>query len=193
MIKELLHLIMRFFSKTDAESQDRQLTLPVSPDVFNERVLTPALRLLPEKMDTPEARVMLVTIALQESALAHRWQVVDRSQPEHMGPARGLLQFERGGGVYGVLNHVSSRKYAHQVCAARGIEPSVNAVYEALHKDDILAAAFGRLLLWTDPQALPTLGDSKAAWDLYMRCWRPGKPWPDKWPDNYKEAMKWVS
>jgi len=188
MIK-LLRMLMAMFSR----GRNEQLSLPISPADFNEKILTPALNILPSKMDSKEARVMLMAIALQESALQHRWQVVNLQRQDDMGPARGLLQFERGGGVYGVLNHVSTRKYAHEVCKARGIEPNINVVYEALHKDDILAAAFGRLLLWTDPQALPTLGDSKAAWDLYMRCWRPGKPWPDKWPDNYKEAMKWVS
>ena len=48
----------------------------------------------------------------------------------------------------------------------------------ALEHDDVLAAAFGRLLLWTDPRAPPAVGDESGAWALYLRCWRPGKPRP---------------
>jgi len=59
--------------------------------------LFPALELLPPVMDSAAARVNLITIALQESKLIHRWQVVDLAKPNVKGPARGLLQFERGG------------------------------------------------------------------------------------------------
>ncbi len=45
--------------------------------------VVPALSLLPGKMDTPEARVMLLAIGLQESHLTFR-----RQRPT--GPARGL-------------------------------------------------------------------------------------------------------
>ena len=38
--------------------------------------IEPALRLLPAALDTPEARVMLIAIGLQESRLVHRRQLV---------------------------------------------------------------------------------------------------------------------
>uniref|UniRef100_UPI00334158FE hypothetical protein n=1 Tax=Castellaniella defragrans TaxID=75697 RepID=UPI00334158FE len=150
--------------------------------------MEPALDLLPAKMGAIEARVMLLAIALQESNLAHRWQVVDLKYPERKGPARGLLQFEQGGGVKGVLTHTASRDYAADVCLARGVVAAPAQVYAALDQDDVLAVALGRLLLWTDPRALPGVNDAPAGWDLYQRVWRPGKPHPDKWPGNHRIA-----
>jgi hypothetical protein len=62
-------------------------------------------------------------------------------------------------------------------------------VYNSLAHDDVLAAAFARLLLWTDPQRLPSLGDADGAWALYLRTWRPGKPHPQTWPALYAQAL----
>jgi len=168
---------------------DHQLiALPMTPQVFVGEVMEPALDLLPARMGSIGARVMLLAIALQESGLAHRWQVVDLSRPWVKGPARGLLQFERGGGVKGVLTHPASRDYAADVCLARGVVAAPAQVYDALDEDDVLAVALGRLLLWTDPRALPGVGDALGAWALYLRVWRPGKPHVDRWSDNYKAA-----
>ncbi|WP_442951954.1 hypothetical protein [Orrella sp. JC864] len=125
-------------------------------------------------MDTPRARVMLLAICGQEADFRHRWQIFDASRPERMGAARGLWQFERGGGVRGVLRHAASAAHARAVCAARAWSPTETDVYNCLHLDDVLAAAFARLLLWTDPRALPDVGDVEGAWQLYLRTWRPG-------------------
>ncbi len=135
-------------------------------------------------MTSPEAEVMLLAIGLQESRLTHRRQIG--------GPARGLLQFELGGGVRGVLRHRSSREHAQAVCRARDVIATESAVYAALEHDDVLAMAFGRLLLWTDPKALPALGDEQAAWDLYLRTWRPGKPHRHTWDALYAKALEAV-
>lgn len=146
-----------------------------------ETAVNPALALLPSAMDTPQARVMLLAIGLQESRFVHRRQIG--------GPARGFWQFEKGGGVRGVLTHASTREQAQLVSKARGVPATADAVYDALDKDDVLAAAFARLLLWSDPKALPALGDADAAWALYLRTWRPGKPHPQTWPDLYRQAV----
>lgn len=143
--------------------------------------IDPALALLPAKMDTPAARVMLLAIGLQESRFVHRRQIG--------GPARGFWQFEKGGGVRGVLTHASTREQAQLVSKARGVPATADAVYDALDKDDVLAAAFARLLLWSDPKALPALGDADASWALYLRTWRPGKPHPETWSDLYRQAV----
>ncbi|GAB3484470.1 hypothetical protein [Azotobacter salinestris] len=143
--------------------------------------IAPALALLPARMTSPAAEVMLLAIGLQESALRHRRQVG--------GPARGLWQFEQGGGVRGVLQHPLSRPRALSICEARGIAPVPSAVYAALEHDDILAAAFARLLLWTDPAPLPAVGEVGKAWDLYLRTWRPGKPHRHSWDRLYAQAM----
>src|SRR5690606_34041393 len=162
--------------------------LPITPHDFFGQIMEPALDLLPARMGSIEARVMLLAIALQESGLAHRWQVVDLRRPAIKGPARGLLQFERGGGVRGVLTHPASRDHAADVCLARGVVAAPQQVYDALDQDDILAVALGRLLLWTDPHRLPGVGDEPGAWALSLRVWRPGKPHVGRWPDNYKAA-----
>ncbi|MGP3789407.1 hypothetical protein [Pseudomonas sp. B392_1p] len=140
-----------------------------------------ALKLLPAKMTSPEAEVLLLAIGLQESRLTHRRQIG--------GPARGLWQFERNGGVRGVLEHKATRGYAVSVCKMRGVEPLADAVYAALEHDDVLAAAFARLLLWTDPKALPAAGEIGAAWDYYLRTWRPGKPHRHTWDGLYAQVM----
>lgn len=148
---------------------------------INRIVLTQAMELLPSRMDSDRARVMLLAIGLQESRLTHRRQIG--------GPARGLWQFERGGGVRGVLNHKASRSYALEVCDERGVKPTMDAVYSALEHDDVLAACFARLLLWTDPPPLPLIPHAPAAWSLYLRTWRPGRPHRQTWDALYREAV----
>lgn len=175
-----------------------QMQLPISPVDFNNLILTKAFEVLPPQMDSKEARVLLTAIALQESGLAHRWQVVDAKRPQLRGPARGLLQFEQGsnisrGGVWGVVEHPASRYWMHRVCAARGVTFTATAIWHAIEHDDVLAAAAARLLLFTDPRRLPDLGDEAGAWNLYMRTWRPGKPHRGTWPDLYAQALAAVT
>ncbi len=141
---------------------------------INRSAITPALKLLPARMDTLNARVVMVAISGQEADFRHRWQVVDPARPDVRGPARGLWQFERGGGVRGVLVHPQCAAAAAQLCSARGVAPDAAAVHAALAGDDVLAAGFARLLLWSDPAPLPAVGDAGAAWQLYLRTWRPG-------------------
>lgn len=132
-----------------------------------------AEHILPGAMASDRARVMQVAIGLQESRFEHRRQLVG-SPPRPTGPAVSFWQFERGGGVRGVLNHHSSKAPAAKVCAALGVKPDAQSVWEAMQTNDTLGAAFARLLLYTDPQALPAVGDVEAAWRLYLRVWRPG-------------------
>lgn len=148
--------------------------------------INPALALLPAAMDSAPARVMLLAIGLQESRLTARCQIIAGGG---RGPARGLWQFEAGGGVRGVMTHPTSRFWAAQVCASRSVPFIQSVVWAALETDDALAAAFARLLLFTDPRRLPTVGDPDAAWACYLRLWRPGKPHPATWPALYAEAV----
>lgn len=147
--------------------------------------IAPALALLPAGMDTPAARVMLLAIGLQESRFVHRRQIG--------GPARGFWQFEKGthasrGGAWGVFLHSASKDHLAALCRARSVTCDPDAIYAALEYDDVLAAGVARLLLWTDPKALPPVGDADAGWALYLRTWRPGKPHPGTWPDLYRQA-----
>lgn len=158
---------------------------------FNLGAVSQALALLPPKLDTEAARVQLLAIGLQECGLRERIQRVNGGG---QGPARGLQQFELGGGVRGVMNHPASRDLAAQVCLARRIGGATSSVvWGELATDDVLAFAFGRLLLLTDPKPLPALGDEEGAWAYYQRNWRPGKPHPERWPGNYQAALAAVT
>ena len=154
-----------------------------------ERAVDPALALLPARMDSPAARVMLLAIGLQESRFEHRRQIG--------GPARGFWQFEKGsrasrGGVWGVFLLVASKDHLAALCKARSVACDPDAIYAALEYDDVLAAGVARLLLWADPKVLPAIGDGEAAWSLYLRTWRPGKPHPQTWPDFYCQVVAQV-
>lgn len=154
--------------------------------------LNSAFELLPDRMRSAQAIVTLLAIQLQEAP--------NQEQRQIGGPAVGIWQFEEGGGIAGVLRHPASRPYALSVCKALGVEPTKAAVYAALQTtDDVLDAAFARLLLWTDAPALPALGDVTGAWQLYLRTWRPGAhsrgtarkkaALRRKWSINYAQAM----
>lgn len=153
-------------------------------DEFTQQAIEPAYALLPARMRSPRATLMLLAIGLQESRFLHRRQIG--------GPARGYLQFERDGGVRGVLRHPVTKIHAITLCAARGVLAAPQQVYDAIEHDDVLAAGFARLLLYSDPAPLPALGDEAGAWSYYLRNWRPGKPHPETWPKLYQNALSFV-
>lgn len=159
------------------------------------QAITPALELLPARMTSPEAEVMLLAIGLQESRFLHRRQLVG-SPPRPAGPAKSFWQAEQGGGmVTGLLryhNH-SVRELAVGLCAVRGVDPAPRAVWDAIEHDDVLAAGLARLLLFTDPAKLPRVADADGAWQLYLRTWRTGKPHPQTWAALYAQALAEVA
>lgn len=153
---------------------------------FIKQALEPALAILPAAMDSPQARVMVLAICLQESGLIHRRQIDN-------GPARGFPQFELGtrksrGGVWGVYLHGASRCWLDRLCASRGVQFLPESIWRAMETDDVLAAGVARLLLFTDPMRLPAIDDVDGAWGLYLRTWRPGKPRQVEWPGNHTLA-----
>lgn len=54
--------------------------------------------------------------------------------------------------------------------------------------NDVLAAVFARLLLWTLPDALPDVHSYEDGWHQYVSAWRPGKPHPATWRGLYGVA-----
>jgi len=141
----------------------------------------PAFRLLGPRFASAPASALLIAIALQESGLRHRVQI--------NGPAHGLWQFEPIG-CEGVLTHPASLAPAKRVCQSIIIDPSPDAVYQAIVYNDVLAAAFARLALWRLPDPLPIQADGpEAAWGQYIECWRPGKPHRERWDENW--AIAW--
>lgn len=152
-----------------------------------ETAINPALALLPPRLDTPEARVLLLAIGMQESRFEFRRQLGD-------GPARSFWQDELGtkatrGGVTGVYLHSASGELLRLLCRERGCEFDPRCIWEAIEHDDVLAAGLARLLLLTDAKPLPKVGDEAGAWETYLRVWRPGKPKPRTWPKCYAAAM----
>lgn len=149
------------------------------------------LSLLPRAMTSDEARVALYTIMLQESRAQHRRQLIKKGGAMvPAGPAKGLWQFERGGGCKGVVEHPASRYWMHQICVRQGVPFNATALWNQLEYDDALAAAAARLLLFTDPHKLPAVDDARGAWNLYIRTWRPGKPHRQTWDAFHAEAVR---
>jgi hypothetical protein len=159
----------------------------MTPETLLRTAIWPALTLLPDRMDSPQARRMLVAIALQESGLRHRRQVARwvEGRPVH-GPARGWWQFEVGG-VIGVLRHRATATPLAEACAALGyVDLSPTELHAIVEHNDVLAAVFARLNLWWLPRPLPDA--ESAAWDQYIEAWRPGKPHRHTWATHWTRA-----
>lgn len=154
-----------------------------------------AARILPSAMFADPAKAVIPMLAMQLQ------EAPNQEQKQIGGPAVGTYQFERGGGITGVLTHPTTRRVAAEVCQRLGVPAEADAVYKALQStDDVLDAAFARLLMWTDPMRLPSAGDVEGAWQLYLRTWRPGaytrgdatkrRQLRQKWNLNYAKAME---
>ena len=158
------------------------------PDHIKQAVAA-ALLLLPKAMHAQEAVVLMYATGLQESKFLDRFQVIEPTRTRK-GPARGFWQFEHGGGVIGVMTHGATRQHAARVCEAQGVPFKSREVWARLETDDVLAAAFARLLLWSDPRPLPRVGDVWGAWECYLSTWRPGKPHRRTWEAFYLAAVQ---
>lgn len=151
-------------------------------DRIHRDILPAAYALLPEKMKSQAATAMSLAIGLQESRFKHWVQVG--------GPAHGYWQFEKGGGVRGVLSHPASRPHILFVCDKLGYVPDSTTLYAAIVDDDVLAACMARLLLYTLPGKLPAPGDPEGSWMQYVEAWRPGKPHRHTWDAFYDQAWE---
>jgi hypothetical protein len=151
----------------------------MTPEQFLQRILIPAEIAFPFKAST-QSRALLLAIAGQESGWANRAQV-----PTDY--AHSWWMFEREG-VEGVMDHPSSGATLRAFCAEQAIGFDPDIIWAAITWHDGLAYALARLLLWTDPQPLPTVGNVENSWLLYTKLWRPGRPRPTVWATIYEEA-----
>lgn len=157
------------------------------------------LALLPEPLRSLDAKVQLYATSIQENPTRAPRQIIKKDgKLQPIGPAAGDYQFEKTGGIRGLLNFKSEsvQSLLTSVCAARQVLRTVDGLFDAIQRDPVLAAALARLLYFTDAGALPKAGAEQYAWDVYLRTWRPGAYERDpkglraKWSKSYAEAMK---
>jgi hypothetical protein len=156
----------------------------MSPKLFLQRAIEPGLSLLPGYMVSDAARVALLAIAGVETNWSKRAQVVSEGPP----PAVSYWQFQSNG-LAGVMTAHGSLLSA--ACATLDIPPA--EAWQAIRYNDALACAAARLLLWSDPEALPEVGDVTACWNYYLHNWRPGKPDETRWKPVYTTACNTVA
>lgn len=149
--------------------------------------LPAAYSLLPAKMNTPAATAQILATGLQESKFKHRKQIG--------GPAMGFFQFERGGGIAGVLRHEATAQHVRAALRALCYPASAatpETCYRLVADNDVLAAVFARLLLWTVPGRLPNRHEAEYGWRVYIDGWRPGKPHRNSWNVYFNSAWQRV-
>jgi len=138
---------------------------------------------------SPLAARFVLAIALQESKLRNRRQVVAGGAEN--GPATSFWQGEKGGGICtGTLTHPSTSFAMKTICDAYNVFPTPGGLWEAIRYQDIVAAAGARLLVYTLPGSLPKTADQ--GWAQYVDAWRPGKPHPETWAENWRLASETV-
>lgn len=148
------------------------------------RLFPVALDMLGPGYDTPEARAMLLAVALQESACVHRVQ-------HGGGPAKSFWQFEPIG-IAGLFSNAKSRAALMVAVGDMAVKFDVTSIHAAIEHNDVLAIICARRLLAQIPEQLPEEDEAVKAWDQYLSAWRPGKPRPEKWQFNYARAWQIV-
>ena len=152
----------------------------MNPSACLSTVIVPTLTEM--NRDSPEARLILLAISIQESALTHLEQVG--------GPARSFWQ-EEPNGIKAVIQNQVVNRILFDYCQRHGIsfdEPDIYAAV-ATEPGQPLACVVARCLLLADPHPLPAIGNEEAAWNCYEWNWRPGKPDRSRWTDSYQAAM----
>lgn len=162
----------------------------MTPQRLYQTAIRPALDELAQLgiPSSQQAARFLLAIAIQESGLKHRRQVV--SGGAENGPAVSFLQGEITGGLIDMLNRPVTSKYMRAICEAYNVTPTPAGLWEAIRYQDIVAFAAGRLLIYTLPSKLAVT--EQEGWLQYMSAWRPGKPHPERWPAAWALASATV-
>lgn len=151
----------------------------MTPSVVYDLILQPLFSVLPDKMNSVEAKAMLLAIGMQESRF--------KARKQHNGPAMGFWQFESAG-ILGVMHHHATQEYAEALLGLLVIADQDAVVYRAMQYNDFIAAGFARLLLWALPHSLPTRDEPEKGWEQYLQAWRPGRPHKETWEMCWSEA-----
>jgi hypothetical protein len=151
------------------------------------RVLDPMFNQLLPHFDSPEARVMLLAIGLQESRSSPRGASTVMVLRAASGSSSAVAV------VVGVLTSAASRDYARRrLLKLRNVAPSADSVWRRLEFDDLLAAAICPPDALGQPASMPALGRGGEAWDYYKATWRPGRPRVRTWNGYYAQALEQV-
>jgi hypothetical protein len=121
-----------------------------------------------------EREVLLVAIAIQESGLKHRRQIGG-------GPARSWWQIEPDTAIDTFQRCLPIRDVWEEF-------PLGDELLVELEHSEIRACAIAAGILRLTPGRLPAVGDEDAAWQYYLKAWRPGKPRPGPWHKAYSDA-----
>lgn len=148
---------------------------------FHRLSLNPGLSLLPDHMDSINARRLLVATALQESALMYRTQI--------KGPARGYWQFEAPV-IRLLLKHNMTAASLRDACLRLDVLPDQDAIHEAIRYNDVLACALARLNYYWYPKQIPS--DIVGLWQYYIDVWKPGRPHRGRWDNSFREAENYI-
>jgi hypothetical protein len=152
----------------------------MTPQTADQLIIVPTLAWLGAPYDSPEARLLLLAIALQESHLKHRKQ-----QP--VAHAKGFWQFEKGGGCAGFETDPHQKVFRKAATALNFPFRSAETWTLIGEGADHLACVMARGLLWSHPKPLPTIGDEEAAFAYYLKQWRPA-------PKNReKNRLRWTT
>lgn len=148
-------------------------------------VVEPALKLLPERMTSNAARVMLLTVGLYKSRFTYRFLTM-RGQPYIKAEDRGFWGFSPGL-TQKVLDDPSTKDLAVSLCEERAVDPK--EAWRFLEIDDVLSAGLARLLL--DIHGLTeNLPASEDAWSLYVSAWSPIYRNMESWEGFYVKSLK---
>lgn len=164
----------------------------MTPTEFRRSIIEPGARWTFEHCGVPSdtaAQRILLAFAAKESDLKERAQII--SGGPGAGPARSFWQGELTGGmVKGVMGFYKPEipAAARRLCEAASVRYEAQAIWRAIEGHDLLAYGLARLLLRTDPPAIPQT--EEGAWACYAdRLWRPGKPLKAKWPKAWAAAV----
>jgi hypothetical protein len=158
----------------------------MSPELLLNAAIRPAHRVLSllsdRELGGAPAETLSLAIALQESRATHRAQI--------RGPARSYWQFEFNGGFKGVLRHTRTSLMASQLVEELNLPNDPDELWQVFPHNDLLAAGFARLLIYSDNGPLPRTQEE--GWAYYIRNWRPGKPHPESWGECWATAVETV-
>jgi hypothetical protein len=164
----------------------------MTADEFERSVMQPGIAFMQQHAPgvrwQRNAHVLALAIAGQESDWTARVQAGN-------GPAHSFWQFERGGGVRALIHHPRTGPILKSLCGAAAVAFEERAIWDIMARPegDNLAVCMARLLLFTDPAAIPPPSDGNATWDYYERNWRPGAPRPQAWPNRLAAADQAVA